>query len=294
MTFDNSGNLYVTDFSFSNVSKFDHNGILLGAFGTGYNAHPESIVQSLSGHFFVGQADGTHQVLEFDAAGNLVGPFSPAVENRGTDWIQLLPDQKTLLYTSEGHSIKSFDLSTKKQNPDFATGLPGIAAYAFRILPDGTVLVADTNAVLRLSTSGAVIHTYTVPNLRGTLFAINLDPNGTDFLTATLNTGMIFRINIATVEPLSSFDVGLAPGEALPGLAIFGEKVGAPAVTLSSASLNFGSQPIRTTSPPQTITLTNSGTAELAISSIVASGDYAQTNNCGSSLALVGSCNITA
>jgi hypothetical protein len=65
-----------------------------------------------------------------------------------------------------------------------------------------------------------------------------------------------------------------------------------PSVALSSASLTFGTQFVQTTSAPQTITLTNSGNAALTVMSISASGDFAQTNTCGSSVAAGGSCSI--
>jgi len=54
----------------------------------------------------------------------------------------------------------------------------------------------------------------------------------------------------------------------------------APGVGLSPSSLNFGNQPLTTTSAPKTVTLTNTGNAALTINSIAASGDFAQTNNC--------------
>src|SRR5437667_184648 len=66
----------------------------------------------------------------------------------------------------------------------------------------------------------------------------------------------------------------------------------APAASLSPTSLTFASQTVGTTSAAQTVTLSNTGTATLAISSIVASGDFAQTNNCGGSLAVGGNCAI--
>jgi hypothetical protein len=64
-------------------------------------------------------------------------------------------------------------------------------------------------------------------------------------------------------------------------------------VLLSSTSLSFGNQAIGTTSKAQTVTLTNNQALPLKFSSIVASGDFAQTNNCGSSLAAGGSCTIS-
>ncbi|HEV2378201.1 MAG TPA: choice-of-anchor D domain-containing protein [Terriglobia bacterium] len=67
----------------------------------------------------------------------------------------------------------------------------------------------------------------------------------------------------------------------------------APAVTLSPLSLMFASQQVGTSSAPQTVTLTNSGTATLTIGSIVASGDFSQTNTCGASVAAGANCAIS-
>ncbi|MGA7221073.1 MAG: choice-of-anchor D domain-containing protein [Candidatus Sulfotelmatobacter sp.] len=67
---------------------------------------------------------------------------------------------------------------------------------------------------------------------------------------------------------------------------------GGPTASLSPTSVVFASQNLVSTSSPQTVTLTNSGTATLNINSIVAEGDYAQTNNCGSSLAAGANCAV--
>ena len=72
-----------------------------------------------------------------------------------------------------------------------------------------------------------------------------------------------------------------------------GTNVTAPAVTLSPTGLAFGNQAINTTSAAQSITLTNSGTASLSLTSIVASAPYAQTNTCTSSIAAGGQCTIS-
>ncbi len=66
-----------------------------------------------------------------------------------------------------------------------------------------------------------------------------------------------------------------------------------PAVTLSPSSLNFGSQLIYTASTPQTVTLTNTGDAMLGISSIVASANFAQRNDCRSTMLPGARCTIT-
>jgi len=70
-----------------------------------------------------------------------------------------------------------------------------------------------------------------------------------------------------------------------------------PAVMFSPSSFNFGNQTVNTSSAPHVATLKNTGLGTLAIKSIsvtgVNSADYAQTHNCGTSLAPGGSCTIT-
>lgn len=67
----------------------------------------------------------------------------------------------------------------------------------------------------------------------------------------------------------------------------------APAiVSLNPTSLNFGTQQQGTTSASQPITLQNTGGATLTVSSIAASSQYSQTNNCPASLGPSASCTI--
>ena len=70
-----------------------------------------------------------------------------------------------------------------------------------------------------------------------------------------------------------------------------------PIASLSPSSLAFGSQPLNTTSSAQTVTLSNIGAGALTITSIALSGsnpgDFATTNNCGSSLAAGSNCSIS-
>jgi len=67
----------------------------------------------------------------------------------------------------------------------------------------------------------------------------------------------------------------------------------APAVRLSATSLTFTGQLVTTTSAAQTVTLTNTGNAALAITSLAAGGDFAQTNTCGVSVAAGATCTIS-
>ncbi|MDR3763337.1 MAG: choice-of-anchor D domain-containing protein [Acidobacteriota bacterium] len=73
---------------------------------------------------------------------------------------------------------------------------------------------------------------------------------------------------------------------------VTGTGVATAAASLSPSSLTFSSLSLNTTSAAQSVTLTNSGSGTLTISSITASGDFAQSNTCGASLAAGASCNI--
>src|SRR5579863_9167212 len=68
----------------------------------------------------------------------------------------------------------------------------------------------------------------------------------------------------------------------------------APAVTLSSAGLSFAGVLVGKSSSPQSVTVTNTGTASLTVSTVVANGDFSQTNNCTTgTVAVNSSCTVT-
>jgi len=76
----------------------------------------------------------------------------------------------------------------------------------------------------------------------------------------------------------------------LAGTGVMGS---APSVTLSTGNLTFATQLVGTSSASQVVTLTNTGNATLTITSLTSSGDFAQTNTCGSSVAAGANCTIT-
>lgn len=66
-----------------------------------------------------------------------------------------------------------------------------------------------------------------------------------------------------------------------------------PAVSLSPTSLTFPTTLVRSSSAPQNVTLTNIGNQTLQITSITTSGDFSQTNTCGSSVVAGANCTIS-
>ena len=68
--------------------------------------------------------------------------------------------------------------------------------------------------------------------------------------------------------------------------------VGQSGVSLNPTSLNFGNISVGTSSSPMPVTLTNSGSTTLTITSITTTSQYTQTNNCGGSIGAGQSCTI--
>ena len=233
MAFDAAGNLYATSsfgtcFGAGKVVKFNNTGGLIGPFGSNYSDSTESITIDATQNVYVGQPDGTKQILKFDSAGTLLASFSPATGPRGTDWIDIAADQSTMFYTSEGSAVKRYNVSSSTQLADFATGLSG-PCYALRIRTNGEVMVACSNQAYRLNATGGVVQTYP-KNASETsfLFALNLDPDGQHFWTASYSTGIVYKYNITSGAQVFSFDANKL-GYAVSGLAIFGEPtVGQP------------------------------------------------------------------
>ena len=66
-----------------------------------------------------------------------------------------------------------------------------------------------------------------------------------------------------------------------------------PQVSLLTTAIGFGNAVLAGGAAPQSIVLTNTGTAPLLITSIIALGDFTQTNNCGASLAPNATCIVS-
>ena len=91
-----------------------------------------------------------------------------------------------------------------------------------------------------------------------------------------------------------------APLQATPGGncdAFVSKIIPSGGVSVIPAGLIFPNTDLLTTSPAQTVTLTNGGNAALTITSIAITGannaDFAQTNTCGASVPALGTCTIS-
>jgi sugar lactone lactonase YvrE len=198
---------------------------------------------------------------------------------------------------------------------DNATGSPqtatltgtGTAAQAVLsptslTFPSTTVGATSSSLTTVLSNPGTATLTIGGVTLAGANAADFTIVNGCG---ATLAAGAGCNIS-ATFTPLSaaSFTATISVADSATGspqtatLTGTGTPTPVPIATLSPASVAFGNQNVGTTSNAQTLTLSNTGTAPLAVSSITLGGGnptaFTQTaNTCGATVSAGTSCTIS-
>jgi hypothetical protein len=92
---------------------------------------------------------------------------------------------------------------------------------------------------------------------------------------------------------VSNFPTG-APCSAFAALPFFITIAPAqPVVSLSPPTVNLGNEVINATSMSKAVTLSNTGTATLTLTSITPSGDFGESDNCGGSVLPGGHCTLT-
>jgi hypothetical protein len=211
---------------------------------------------------------------------------------------------------------------------DFSTflGLPnlpaGTQATSVALDTSGNIYVGGFNVGDSLPLVSPVQSTEYGPN--GAAFVSELDPSGAsllfssyfgitpeygDFQYPPVRLGLdgAGNIYLAGSSASDGFPLVDALNPVFPGLAaqlqgpympwaVFLAKISptnAAAAGLGPEDIDFGNQPLGTTSSAQTITLSDLGTGALGLTSISSTGDFQQTNNCGASVTAAGSCTIT-
>ncbi|HET7015096.1 MAG TPA: choice-of-anchor D domain-containing protein [Streptosporangiaceae bacterium] len=149
-------------------------------------------------------------------------------------------------------------------------------------LPPSTAWGARTQTLSVLGSTDNSNFT-TIVGSAGYTFDPNAN-NNTVTITFSPTTARYVRVNITA-------NTGWPAGQ-ISDFAVFPAVGGTstPTLSVTPASLTFASQTVNTTSGAQTVTVKNTGTATASVSGISASGDFAQTNNCGTSIAAGASC----
>jgi hypothetical protein len=159
---------------------------------------------------------------------------------------------------------------------DQATGTKS-AALAVTLMNTGT----GTLDISSIATTGDFAETNTCgPSLAGggasCVISVTFSPATTGDLTGTL---VITDNAAASPQTITLAGKGVVP---------------APAVTFTPNSLTFADETVGVESAPQTVAVTNTGSAPLTISKVTAAGDFAQTNDCeGKSFAPGTGCTVS-
>jgi hypothetical protein len=248
MALDLVRNLLITGYTSNAVSRINTSGTATGTFGSGYNTHPESIAFDTFGNAFVGQERGSRDLLKLGPAGNTLAAFDAVPEGlKGTDRIDLASDQCTMLYTSQGTSIKRFNVCTVAQLPDFVTGLPGTEAHEIRILLNGDVLVADTQSILRLNSSGSIVQQYDVAG-RDCWTTLAVDTVPSRFYAGDRCSRTVVKFDLASGTVLNSMGAGAKSD--IEGLAVNGGITAATAADVSVSTVDLP-DPVSASRPGQ-------------------------------------------
>ncbi|MGH9432633.1 MAG: choice-of-anchor D domain-containing protein [Terriglobia bacterium] len=184
----------------------------------------------------------------------------------------------TLYYGAVGSPIIALPVSDAQVASTPSSQTPGSFGYpgstpsiSAQGTTAGIVWAAENNNV-------AVLHAYDATNLANELYNSGLAAGGRDqfgagnkFIVPTIANGKVY--------------VGSTSGVGVFGLL-------ASQVALSPSSLNFSGEIIGNSSNAQAVRLANSSPNATTITSINASGDFSETNNCGASLAAGANCAI--
>jgi hypothetical protein len=223
-------------------------------------------------------------------------------------------NQTSLMLTGSVSFLSSIVNSTSSGN----LALWGTNGFAFTVGNQNPAIGSNQLIIFRSSISGTAVAQNPFPSLAslgisstlsgGPSFSLSVTGsnfitgstvqwNGTarttTFVSATQLNAAITAADIAAPGTALVTVSNPAPGGGVSSPLTFTILASPPAATLSTASLTFAGQLVSSTSAAQTVMLTNPGGTALSITGIQATGDFAQTNNCGTSLASLASCTIS-
>jgi mono/diheme cytochrome c family protein len=161
--------------------------------------------------------------------------------------------------------------------------------------------VGSSSAVqsVTVSNSGTAALNFTGLTLAGTS-AGDFSRSGTCTPTATLAAGASCSVSfsfapgaVGARSATLTLASNASNGSAVLGLAGTGTAVAIPGVSLAPGSLAFGNQTTGVASTARTVTLSNTGSGALSISSITATSGFGISHGCGASLAAGASCALS-
>ena len=294
---DPAGNWVVADSGHGQIKTFDLAGTLLSTIadlggGSGEFVQLDDVAVDASGVIY---ASDSFQdwVLTFNPDGTLreiLGSYGPGTgQFKTTTGIALAPAFDRVLVGSANSSSVQVFVTTGDPVGSGPEPLADVqpAALIFDLQAVGTTSVPQTVTVTNLGDAPLGIRdVHATVDFAETHACLFVEPGsscgiGVEFAPTTIGiiTGTL-AIDTSAVGPAVEMNlsgIGFVPAS----------------VILSPTRLDFSDQEVGSISEPQSLTLTNGGTAPLLLLDITASGEFLQSNGCGASLPGGSSCTIS-
>jgi hypothetical protein len=204
----------------------------------------------------------------------------------------LLPDGKVL---ATGGAIGKYpqtsaELYDPTVNTWTATGSMTNARYAHTatLLPDGTVVAAG--GVGQSISCGKACTGY-IPTAKVDIYN---EATGKFTATASLSRARAYQSTTLLATGVALASGGIGTTSTFCVVLNSAEFYTPLSLKFSASTLNFGFLQVALTSAPQTVTVSNVSSHSVTFTSIAASGDFSQNNNCPATLPMNQSCTITA
>ena len=211
-----------------------------------------------------GAACGLAFVTKFDPTGSTLLYSTFLGPNNYGRTVAIALDANNDAYVAASTSSNSFGI------------VNGIEPYS----NGSDVLLAEIDAVA----SSELFATYVGGNGDDSPTGLALDSSGNIYVAGSTNSPDL---------PVTSGAFQDIPGGDTDAFVFKIGPASAPSVALSPSSLQYSTQPVGTSSEPQTALLRNMGSSPLSITSTVASGDFAESDNCSTSVPAAGSCTLS-
>jgi P pilus assembly chaperone PapD len=174
-------------------------------------------------------------------------------------------------------------VSLSATNLNFGSEKPGATSASQAVTMTNTGNAALT--ISSISLTGADASSFVFANTCGTSLAAGANCSIHGHFTPAVAGTLTAAVTIAD-------NAGNSP----QSIALSGIGTGSAVASLSATSVSFGNEPVGTESQLQTVTLTNTGSATLTLSSIALTGtnkaSFLTSNTCGSSVAAGANCSL--
>jgi sugar lactone lactonase YvrE len=168
--------------------------------------------------------------------------------------------------------------------PPFVVSQPGTLAFGNQNLGS----TSATQAVTITNTGVVPLIIASIAPSAGFAESDNCGAPVSPLASCTINVSFAPTISGAQTGDLTVTDNSFSSPEVI---SLSGSGVG-PVASVASPTLTFPAELVGQSASAQAVTLSNTGNASLTVSSITASANFGQTNNCGASVAAGGSCTI--